>query len=80
MVVHPILHSRQPGYRVAAGLPPQPFDRLFVDVYDGTETVPYGLVTLEGMRELADRWEAQGKEKVAPGFFAILKNISEAGL
>jgi spermidine synthase len=38
---------------VAAGLAPQSFDRLFVDVYDGSETVPYGLVTLEGMRELA---------------------------
>ncbi|HEU4561226.1 MAG TPA: fused MFS/spermidine synthase, partial [Longimicrobium sp.] len=37
---------------VAAGLPAQAFDRVFVDVYDGTETVPYGLVTLEGMRDL----------------------------
>ncbi|HET7232606.1 MAG TPA: fused MFS/spermidine synthase [Longimicrobium sp.] len=41
------------GRSVAAGLAPQSFDRLFVDVYDGTETVPYGLVTLDGMRELA---------------------------
>lgn len=38
---------------VAAGLPAQTFDRVFVDVYDGTETVPYGLVTLEGMGEMA---------------------------
>ncbi|HEX9937461.1 MAG TPA: fused MFS/spermidine synthase [Longimicrobium sp.] len=37
---------------VAAGLPAQSFDRVFVDVYDGTETVPYALVTLEGMRDL----------------------------
>jgi spermidine synthase len=38
---------------VASGLPPQSFDRVFVDVYDGTETVPYSLVTLEGMRDLS---------------------------
>jgi spermidine synthase len=37
---------------VAAGLPAGAFDRVFVDVYDGTETVPYPLVTLEAMREL----------------------------
>jgi len=41
------------GRAVAAGLAPQSFDRVFVDVYDGSETVPYGLVTLDGMRELA---------------------------
>jgi predicted O-methyltransferase YrrM len=37
---------------VAAGLPAATFDRVFVDVYDGTETVPYPLVTLEAMRDL----------------------------
>ncbi|HEX8244792.1 MAG TPA: fused MFS/spermidine synthase [Longimicrobium sp.] len=37
---------------VAEGLPDGAFDRVFVDVYDGTETVPYALVTLEGMRGL----------------------------
>jgi len=37
---------------VAGGLPAGAFDRVFVDVYDGTETVPYPLVTLEAMREL----------------------------
>jgi spermidine synthase len=38
---------------VAAGLPAAAFDRVFVDVYDGTETVPYHLVTLEALRDLA---------------------------
>lgn len=37
---------------VAAGLPAGAFDRVFVDVYDGSETVPYHLVTLEAMRDL----------------------------
>ena len=37
---------------VAAELPAGAFDRVFVDVYDGTETVPYSLVTLEAMRAL----------------------------
>lgn len=37
---------------VAAELPAGAFDRVFVDVYDGTETVPYTLVTLEAMRGL----------------------------
>jgi hypothetical protein len=38
---------------VAQGLPDAAFDRLFVDVYDGTETTPYPLVTLEAMRGFA---------------------------
>jgi SAM-dependent methyltransferase len=38
---------------VAAGLADASFDRIFVDVYDGTELVPYPLVTLEAMREHA---------------------------
>jgi len=38
---------------VAAELPDAAFDRVFVDVYDGTESVPYPLVTLEAMRGLA---------------------------
>lgn len=38
---------------VADGLPDATFDRVFVDVYDGTETTPYPLVTLEAMRGLA---------------------------
>jgi predicted O-methyltransferase YrrM len=37
---------------VAAELPAGAFDRVFVDVYDGTETVPYPLVTLEAMHAL----------------------------
>jgi SAM-dependent methyltransferase len=41
------------GRLVAAGLPAAAFDRVFVDVYDGTETVPYHLVTLEALRDLA---------------------------
>jgi SAM-dependent methyltransferase len=41
------------GRQVAAGLPEGSFDRVFVDVYDGTEMVPYHLVTLEALRELA---------------------------
>ncbi|HEU0052620.1 MAG TPA: fused MFS/spermidine synthase [Longimicrobium sp.] len=36
--------------QVADELPAGEWDRLFVDVYDGTETVPYPLVTLEAMR------------------------------
>ncbi|HYH82119.1 MAG TPA: fused MFS/spermidine synthase [Longimicrobium sp.] len=47
--IHTINGDARP---VAAGLPPQSFDRVFVDVYDGTETVPYALVTLDGMREI----------------------------
>jgi spermidine synthase len=38
---------------VAEGLPEASFDRVFVDVYDGTESVPYPLVTLEAMRGYA---------------------------
>jgi predicted O-methyltransferase YrrM len=38
---------------VAAGLPAQAFDRVFVDVYDGTETTPYHLMTAEALRDLA---------------------------
>lgn len=38
---------------VAAELPDAAFDRVFVDVYDGTETVPYHLVTLEAMSDYA---------------------------
>lgn len=37
---------------VAAGLPAASYDRVFVDVYDGSETVPYPLVTAEAMGEL----------------------------
>jgi len=48
--IHTIHGDARP---VAAGLPAESFDRVFVDVYDGTETVPYGLVTLEAMREAA---------------------------
>ena len=29
---------------------------------------------------MADRWEVQGKAKMAPGFFSILQNIAESGL
>jgi hypothetical protein len=29
---------------------------------------------------MADRWEAQGKAGLAPGFFSILQNIAESGL
>jgi tetratricopeptide (TPR) repeat protein len=29
---------------------------------------------------MAGRWEAQGKARVAPGFFSILQNIAETGL
>jgi spermidine synthase len=32
---------------VAQALPPESFDRLFVDVYDGSESIPYSLVTRE---------------------------------
>jgi SAM-dependent methyltransferase len=39
--------------QVAAHLAAGEWDRVFVDVYDGTETVPYPLVTLEAMREYA---------------------------
>ena len=35
--------------RVAEALPSAGWDRLFVDVYDGTESVPYPLVTAEAM-------------------------------
>ncbi|HSU16423.1 fused MFS/spermidine synthase [Longimicrobium sp.] len=35
---------------VAQGLPDAAFDRVFLDVYDGTESVPYTLVTLEALR------------------------------
>jgi predicted O-methyltransferase YrrM len=38
---------------VASGLPDAAYDRVFVDVYDGTETVPYHLVTLEALGELS---------------------------
>ncbi|HEX6749017.1 MAG TPA: fused MFS/spermidine synthase [Longimicrobium sp.] len=38
---------------VADGLPDAAYDRLFVDVYDGTEAVPYHLVTLEALHGLA---------------------------
>ena len=38
---------------MAAGLADASFDRVFVDVYDGTESVPYPLVTLEAMRGYA---------------------------
>jgi predicted O-methyltransferase YrrM len=48
--IHTIHGDARP---VVAGLQSASFDRLFVDVYDGTETVPYPLVTLEGMREMA---------------------------
>ncbi|MDB4950253.1 MAG: spermine synthase [Gemmatimonadetes bacterium] len=32
---------------VAQALPPESFDRVFVDVYDGSESMPYSLVTRE---------------------------------
>jgi spermidine synthase len=35
--------------RVAETLPPASFDRVFLDVYDGTETVPHHLATREAM-------------------------------
>lgn len=41
------------GRMVASELPDASFDRVFVDVYDGTETVPYHLVTLEAMGDLS---------------------------
>jgi spermidine synthase len=34
---------------VAARMPAGSFDRVFLDVYDGTEQVPYHLVTAEGL-------------------------------
>jgi SAM-dependent methyltransferase len=48
------IHSLHGDARlVAAGLPDASFDRIFLDVYDGTETTPYPLVTLEAMRTYA---------------------------
>jgi MFS family permease len=38
---------------VAAGLPRASWDRVFLDVYDGTEMTPLHLVSEEAMRELA---------------------------
>jgi len=39
--------------QVAGELPDAAYDRVFVDVYDGTETVPYHLVTLEALSGLS---------------------------
>jgi predicted O-methyltransferase YrrM len=38
---------------VASRMPAGSFDRVFLDVYDGTEQVPYHLVTVEGLAVLA---------------------------
>jgi spermidine synthase len=38
---------------VAARMPEKSFDRVFLDVYDGTEQVPYHLVTAEGLAVFA---------------------------
>jgi len=55
---------------VAEGLPAGAFDRVFLDVYDGTESVPYTLVTLEAMRGLA--------RLLRPGGVAVMNVIGVA--
>ncbi len=50
---HGIVTLHGDAREVAAGLPAGTFDRVFLDVYDGTETVPHHLVTREGMEALA---------------------------
>jgi SAM-dependent methyltransferase len=38
---------------VAGALPDESFDRVFVDVYDGSESIPYSLVTRESWESIA---------------------------
>ena len=56
--------------KVAERLPAGSFDRVFVDVYDGTEAVPHHLVTLEGLAEV--------RRLLAPGGMALLNVIGVA--
>lgn len=56
--------------RVAERLPAGSFDRVFVDVYDGTEAVPHHLVTVEGLAEV--------RRLLAPGGMALLNVIGVA--
>ena len=50
---HGIVSIHGDARAVAAGLPRGGWDRVFLDVYDGTEMTPLHLVSAESMRELA---------------------------
>ncbi|HEX8694575.1 MAG TPA: fused MFS/spermidine synthase [Longimicrobium sp.] len=55
---------------VAGRLPPGAYDRVFLDVYDGAEQVPYHLVTLEALGELG--------RLLAPGGLLVVNAIGVA--
>lgn len=52
---HGIRSHHGDARRVAETLPAGAWDRVFVDVYDGSEAVPYHLLTVEALGMLRDR-------------------------
>ena len=57
---HRITSLHGDARKVAETLPAAAWDRVFVDVYDGSESVPYHLVTVEALQEYARLLKAGG--------------------